>query len=109
MSKDDLARPKSRSWTRPDDYFETLALRRTARRKRERGPMPAGTRAEPDSPRLFRSTLPFLALMAALGVLAVAIMIAAWPGRTQRHPPPQQRQQGVAAKGWFQTAQREFR
>jgi hypothetical protein len=54
--------------------------------------------------------LPFLALIALLGILAVLIMIVAFPG-TQ--PPPKAEQvaaheQGVAPKGWFQKAQKEF-
>lgn len=92
-------------WTRPDDYLEALALKRTFRRKRgERG------RTEPESPRLLLSTIPFLALLALLGVLAVAIMIAAFPGTQPeaKAPPPPAKQLGVAAKGWFQEAQREF-
>ena len=105
-SKEELAPPAEHGWTRPEVYFEALARRRTARRKRDPG---AGARTQPESPRLLLSTLPFLALIAALGVLAIAIMIAAWPGRPQRHPPPQQREQGIAPKGWFQKAQREFR
>ena len=107
-SKEELAPPAEHSWTRPEVYFEALARRRTERRKRE--PL---VRTQPESPRLLLSTLPFIALIAALGLLAVAIMITAWPGRLQhrpeRHPRPQQQEQGVAPKGWFQEAQREFR
>jgi hypothetical protein len=58
---------------------------------------------------LLLSTLPFIALIAALGLLTVAIMVAAWPGRPQGHPPARQHEQGVAAKGWLQKAEREFR
>jgi hypothetical protein len=77
-----------------------------ARRKRE----PASVaRTQPESPRLLLSTLPFIALIAALGLLTVAILIAAWPGRPQRHPPPRQHEQGVAPKGWLEKARREFR
>jgi hypothetical protein len=92
-------------WTRPDDYIEALALKRTFRRRRGgRG------RTEPESPRLLLSTLPFLALLALLGVLTVAIMVAAFPGAQPeaKAPPPAAREQGVAAKGWFEEAQREF-
>lgn len=92
-------------WTRPDDYIEALAFRRTFRRRRG-----GRARTEPESPRLLLSTLPFLALLALLGILAVAIMIAAFPGTQPeaKAPPAPARQQGVAAKGWFQEAQREF-
>ncbi len=57
------------------------------------------------------STLPFLALIAGLAVLSVAIAIAAWPV----HPPvaaqvkPAPRELGTAPRGWFQEAQKEFR
>ena len=103
--KGELAPPQPRRWTRADDYLGAMARRRTARRKRE-----AGARTEPESPRLLLSTIPFLALIAALAILAVAIMITAWPGN---QPQPAQksvvREQGVAAKGWFQDAEKEFR
>jgi anti-sigma factor RsiW len=105
VPQDDLARPETRSWTRPDDYFEALARRRTARRNRGEH----NRRTQPEAPRVWLSTIPFLALIAALGGLAIAIMVAAWPGRPLRHPPPRQPEQGIAAKGWFQKAQREFR
>ena len=82
-----------------------MARRRTARRKREtRG------RTQPERPRLLLSTIPFLALIAALAILAVAIMVIAWPG-SQPRPAQRQiaREQGVAAKGWFQEAEKDFR
>ena len=75
-TKEELAPPPdARSWTGPTVYFEALARRRTERRRRE--PL---VRTQPKSPRLLLSTLPFIALIAALGLLAVAIMITAWPG-----------------------------
>jgi hypothetical protein len=56
------------------------------------------------------STLPFFALLAAMAVLTVAIMVVAWPGsQPQVQPQPVQHEQGVAAKGWFQEARKEFR
>jgi hypothetical protein len=103
--KGDLA-PAKESWTRLDDYLASLARRRTARRSRTPGP-----RTEPETPRLLLSTLPFLALIAGLAVLSVAIAIAAWPV----HPPvaahvkPAPRELGTAPRGWFQEAQKEFR
>jgi anti-sigma factor RsiW len=103
--KGELAPPEPSRWTRADDYLGAMARRRTARRQREPGP-----RTQPETPRLLLSTIPFLALIAALAILAVAIMIVAWPGS---QPQPRQasvaREQGVAAKGWFQDAEREFR
>ena len=103
-NKADLARTEFERWTRPDDYLGALARRRTARRKRE-----TRSRTQPESPRLLLSTIPFLALIAALAIMAVAIMVIAWPG-SQPQPAPMQAQheQGVAAKGWFQNAAKEF-
>jgi hypothetical protein len=95
--------PAARSWARPEAYFEALARRRTERRKRE--PRPQSQHL----PRPPIGALPFVALMCALGVLAIGIMVTAWPGQPKRHPPPQQREQGIAPKGWFQKAEREFR
>ena len=92
-------------WTRPEDYLGAMARKRSFRRGR------AGrARTEPDSPRLLLSTVPFLALMALLAVLAVAIMIAALPGSQpqQRVLQPPAKELGVAQRGWFQEAQKEF-
>lgn len=104
-SKGELAPPEPRRWTRADDYLGAFARRRTARRERE-----APVRTQPEAPRLLLSTIPFLALIAALAILAVAIMVVAWPGgqpQASRRAAP--REQGVAAKGWFQEAQKEMR
>jgi hypothetical protein len=56
------------------------------------------------------STVPFLALLGLLAVLAVAIIIVAYPGTQpmEKPLPPAAKEQGVAAKGWFQEAQREM-
>jgi len=106
MNEDKLAPPPARAWTRVEDYFASLARRRTARRRREPGP-----RTQPEAPRLSLSTLPFIALLAALAVLAVAIAVAAWPGR--EHPQaqikPQPREYGTAPPGWLDQAKREPR
>ena len=104
-SKEELAPAQpARLWTRPDAYVEALVRRHSARRHREPRP-----RTQPETPRLLLSTVPFLVLIAALGMLAVAIMIAAYPGA---QPPVRvqapQDEQGMAAKGWFQEAQKDF-
>lgn len=95
---------KSRSWTRVDDYFETLARRRTARRAHQPKP-----RTEPEAPRFSLSTLPFLALFFGLAVLAISIAVSAWPGS---QPPRAQwvtkPEKGYAPKGWFQEARKEM-
>jgi len=104
-TKGELAAPEPRRWTRADDYVEALARRRTARRGRE-----TSMRTQPEAPRLLLSTIPFLALIGALAILAVAIMFVAWPG-AQPKPAERlvQREQGVAPKGWFQKAENEIR
>lgn len=104
-NKGDVAPYESRNWTRPEDYLGAMARRRTARKKREGKP-----RTQPEAPRLMLSTLPFFALLAALAVLTIAIVVVAWPGsQPQVLPKPAQHEQGVAAKGWFQEAQKQFR
>lgn len=104
--KGDLAAGKE-PWTRPDEYLGSLARRRTARRSRGEKVQP---RTQPEAPRFSLSTLPFLVLFGALLLIAVGIMIAAWPGGLSQ-PRKQQvaeRQVGTAEKGWFQEAQREM-
>ena len=77
----------------------------TARKSREPKP-----RTEPEVPRLLLSTLPFLALLVAMAVLTVAIMVIAWPGsQPQPRPKVAQHEEGLAPKGWFQEAKKEFR
>ncbi len=97
---------RRRSWTRIDDYLEALARRRASRRKRYGAPQP---RTEPERPRALLSTLPFLVLMMALGILAAAIIFAAWPGRSARRPAPAAQEQGTAAPGWFEEARKDMR
>ena len=82
-----------------------MALKRTARRARADKP-----RTQPESPRLLLSTLPFLALLIVLAVLAVATMITAFPGNQprQRARPVAAHEQGIAARGWYQNAEKEL-
>lgn len=103
-NKGDLAPSESRRWTQVDDYVEALARRRTARRQRE--PI---RRSQPETPRPWLSTVPFLTLIVLLGVLAVGIMIAAFPGNQPQHRQSVlAHQQGVANKGWLQEAERDM-
>jgi hypothetical protein len=54
--------------------------------------------------------VPFVALFAVLAILAVAIMIVAFPG-SQPGPKPRRpapHEQGVAPRGWLQEAQKQF-
>ena len=55
MKKQRTAESPAERWTRPGDYVEALARKRTARRRRA-----AKGRTEPEVPRLLLSTLPFL-------------------------------------------------
>lgn len=104
-NKGDVAPFESRNWTRPEDYLGALARRRAARKSREPKP-----RTEPEAPRLLLSTLPFVALLVAMAVLAATIIVIAWPGsQPQLRPKLAQHEEGVAAKGWFQEAKKEFR
>jgi len=104
--KQELAEPPHRrAWTSPDAYLGAMARKRSFRRARE-----DKKRTEPESPRLLLSTLPFIALMVLLAVLVIAIAVIAFPG-SQPTPKPKQvaaREQGVAQRGWFQEAQKQF-
>ena len=106
MKREGVTESPAGKWTHPEDYLGAMARKRMLRRTRGR----EGGRTEPDSPRLLLSTVPFAALLSLLAVLAVAIMVVAFPGTQPQQKAPQLavRQQGVAAKGWFQEAQREF-
>lgn len=105
MSEERLAEsPHGRRWTGADDYIEALVRERDARRLRQPEP-----RTEPETPRFTLSTLPFLALLGALAVLSVGIIVAAWPGSApDRRMTVALKEQGYAAKGWMQEAQKEM-
>ena len=104
--KQKLANPEPEgAWTRPETYIEALVRTRSFRRSHREAP-----RTQPEKPRMLLSTVPFLVLLALLGVLAVAIMIIAFPGN-QPVPKPATagpREVGVAPPGWFQEAQKEM-
>lgn len=105
MKRQGVTESPAGKWTRPEDYLRALARKRGYRHARDsRG------RTEPESPRLLLSTLPFMALFALLGVLAAAIIVAAFPGSQPRHYALQaaKKEQGVASPGWFQEAKRDF-
>ena len=101
-----LASPEPEgAWTKPEAYLSALVRMRTFRRAHREMP-----RTQPERPRLLLSTVPFLVLIVLLGVLAVAIMIVAYPGNQPvQRPKPVPHQQGVAERGWFQEAQKEMR
>lgn len=94
-----------RTWTRPDAYVLALAQKRRFRRASAEP-----TRTQPEKPRLLLSTVPFLLVLGLLAILAIGIMIIAYPGN---QPQPKLREiaaheRGVAERGWFQEAQREM-
>jgi hypothetical protein len=92
-------------WTRPDVYIGAMARKRSFRRRHG-----DRQRTQPERPRLLLSTIPFLALIGLLAVLAVAIMIAAFPGSQPQHKQAEvvEKERGVAQRGWFQEAQKEM-
>lgn len=104
QGKEPIANPApERAWTRAEDYIAALARKRTFRRSRARR-----ERTQPEAPQLLLSTLPFLGLIVLLAVLGIAIILAAIPGS---QPQPKQmaaKEQGVAERGWFQEAQKQF-
>jgi hypothetical protein len=106
MEKTRLSESPAGKWTQPDEYVVAMARKRTARRGRE-----TQRRSQPENPRFWLSTLPYLALIGGIAVLMVAIAIAAFPGSQPEHEVLAQtakHQAGTAPKGWFQEAQREF-
>jgi hypothetical protein len=105
MKRQGVTESPAGKWTHPEDYLGAMARKRTFRRHRD-----GRDRTEPEFPRPLLSTVPFLGLIALLGVLAVSIMIVAFPGSQPQHqvPPAPHHELGIAAKGWFQEAQREF-
>lgn len=105
MKRQGLTESPAGKWTHAEDYLGAMARKRSFRRGRR----PAD-RTEPEAPRMLLSTFPFLALLALLAVLAAAIMVLAYPGGQPREKPQQvaQKEQGVAARGWFQEAQKDF-
>jgi hypothetical protein len=91
-------RPAERSWTRAEDYLDLARLwRRSAARTRKR----VVPRTEPEHPRITLGALPFLLLMALLGVMAVAIIITAIPSGNRYEIPSPERQDGTAPPGWL--------
>lgn len=104
--KQKLAHPQPEGeWTKPQTYLEALVRTRSFRRAHLEKP-----RTQPERPRLLLSTVPFVVLLTLLAVLAVAIMILAYPGNQPRQKPPQvaAQERGVAPRGWFQEAQKEM-
>jgi hypothetical protein len=105
MKREGLAESPAGRWTRPEDYLGALARKRSFRHRWRRS-----GQGEREVARLMLSTVPFVALLSLLGILAVAIMVTAFPGSQPQVKAAElpQSEQGVAQKGWFEDAQREF-
>lgn len=97
--------PPPRAWTRAEDYIGAMARKRSFRRSTREH-----IRTQPERPALLLSTIPFLALIGLLAVLAVAMMVVAFPGAQPKHKPQQvaAHEQGVAQRGWLQEARKEM-
>lgn len=93
------------SWTRADAYIGAMARKRSFRRAREDKP-----RTQPVAPHAWLSTIPFAALLVVLAIMAAATILVAFPGQHSPQKPreAQVREQGVAQRGWFQDAQKQF-
>ena len=72
--------------------------RRSAARLRRR----LEPRTEPERPRFMLGMLPFMVLILALMAVAVAIIIAAVPGRRYDAQKPAEPEVGTAAPGWLE-------
>lgn len=105
MKRDGVTESRAGKWTRSEAYLGAMARKRSFRRGRRRG-----DRTQPEVPQMLLSTVPFLALLLLLGVLAVGIMVAAFPGSQPPEKPRQaaQKEQGFAPPGWLQEAEKEF-
>jgi hypothetical protein len=95
---------KARAWTRPQDYWPPRRPRRSAGDAVQRyRPPPSDQRRGETRPLL--ELVPYAALMIGLAVLAIAIMVLAWPGRSvtanQRQEKPVTVEVGTAPKGWI--------
>lgn len=88
MKHDELMppRPGRRSWTRAEDYLPPRRNRR-ASSGQPLTARPANLGSDEVTPRRpLLGLVPFVLLMLALGVLAAAIAVAAWPGRPTAKP-----------------------
>lgn len=93
------------SWTRPEAYVSALARKRSYRKAHAEKP-----RSQPVAPQPWLSTIPFVAILSVLAVLAVAMIFIAIPGAQPQQKPKQAaaHEVGVAQRGWFQEAQKQF-
>jgi len=93
-------RPGGRSWTRAEDYLPKRRSRRVP--GRQLTARPSQPDIEPGHGRPLLGIVPFALLMLGLAVLAVAIAITAWPGRSPvQAARAAATEAGTAAPGWL--------
>lgn len=94
---------KSRAWTRPEDYWPPRRLRRRSKPAINAFASSREGANPPDETRPLLGIVPYALLLISLAVLAAAIIVLAWPGRTVPQPPaaPVQSEVGRAEKGWI--------
>ncbi|WP_300973440.1 hypothetical protein [Sphingomonas sp. LHG3406-1] len=95
---------KARAWTRPEDYWPPRRPARSGRPAVNRLRMQAGGGDPLERSRPLLGTIPYMLLMVSLAVLAIAIFVAAWPGRQMTQAPaavPGPTETGTAPKGWM--------
>ena len=86
-------------WTKLEDYLDLGRLWRRAGHRNRRRMRP---RTELSAPRLLSvGMLPFILLMLAMGVLSLAVIIAAVPGKHASDRPPEPPPLGTAPPGWL--------
>ncbi|WP_114229081.1 MULTISPECIES: hypothetical protein [Sphingomonas] len=74
--------PSRRSWTRAEDYLPPRRLRRgTGGQALTAFPAQHGSDDGRKAERMMLGLVPFVLLMLGLGIMSVAIAVAAWPGR----------------------------
>ena len=99
---------KARVWTRPEDYWPPRRSRRSGR-SAFKSFKPAANDDEVAEQRPLLDIIPYAALMIGLAVLAVAIIVLAWPGQSVPQPTPAREpievEIGTAPKGWIDNEQ----
>ena len=108
MKRHGLTESPANRWTRAEDYLDALGRELSSRRRRTAAAR--SPRTQPEAPRMLLSTVPFISLIAMLGVLAVAIMVLAVPVSHPQAKPPQmaEKELGVAERGWLDEARKDF-
>ena len=80
MKHDELL-PGRRNWTRAEDYLPARSRRSAPADRAPATALPTSPTGPREPERSLLGLVPFVLLMLGLGVLALAIAVAAWPGR----------------------------